>query len=354
MLVKRAEFKKRSYSPQSKIILALLMAIPYSLVPSPFTQSALAEGTSLKLSPANIRIQAQPPAEIIAPFMIENPSEEAISLQIGYKLLDSQNSENGQVHFLAPGQSTASQDQEFFDQVQVIDTDNFSHDTIELGPRQKKELKLKITLPSNQPTTDYYFSLVFLENITQADQTSTNSDETQQSSAITLQSGIGTNVFLAVGPKEGPSANVDTFATPSLKLEGPVRFLLQVANNGRHFIAPSGTITIKNVFGKTVGTVPVEKSVILAGTSRTHTSTTSLTTANDAQLLSGSTLIWPEKFLLGFYTATLDLSLSDEGPVVSRTINFTVFPLSVIFGSILFVGIGIIVFLRIKKKLQER
>ena len=360
MLVQNAKFKVNRYSSKLKVILVTtnvitLMAIsPFSILHSPFQQQAYAVGTNLKLSPSSIRIQAQPPADVHAPFTIENPSENPISLKIGYKLFDSQNSQNGTVTFLKNGSSISGQDQKFFEKVQVIDSDNFSHDIIELGPKQRKQLMLRINLPSGQSSADYYFSLVFLENITQIDQTSINRDKNQQPSAITLQSGIGTNVFLAVGPKEGPQASIDTYETPWLKLGGPVPFLLRVSNDGTHYISPSGTVTIKNMFGQTVDKVQIPKSVILAGTSRTFTSTTSQTTATDKQLLAGSTIVWPEKFLLGVYTATLDLSLSDEGPVVTKSIRFTVLPLIFILGFILLIAALSYIYLRIKKKLHGR
>ena len=314
----------------------------------------LADGTSLKISPSSIRLQAQAPADIHAPFTIENQSDNAISFKIGYKLFDTQNSQNGTVIFLKDGQSVPGQDQHFFDKVQVIDSDNFSHDIVELGPKQKKQLMLRISLPAGEPSADYYFSLVFLENTTQLDQTNTTADKKKQPSAITLQSGIGNNVFLAVGPKVAPQAKIDTFTTSGLKLSGPIPFLLQVSNKGSHYLTSSGTITIKNLFGQAVGKVSVPKSVILAGTSRTFTSTSNQSTANDAQLLSGSTVIWPQKLLLGFYTATLDLSLTDQGPVVARTTRFMVLPLSFLLGLLLsVVGIGLI-FWRVRKKLREQ
>lgn len=325
---------------------------------SPFTfhlaQSAYADGTNLTISPSIIRLQAQPPADIHAPFTIENKSDDAISFKIGYKLLDPQNSQNGIVTFLKDGQSVPGQDPHFFDKVQVIDNDNFSHDIIELGPKQKKHLILRITLPPGERTADYYFSLIFLQSVSEIDQIQTNQDIKDQPSAITLQSGIGNNIFLAVGPKQAPQAKIDTFTTPQFKVSGPVPFLLRVSDQGSHYLNPHGTITIKNLFGKTVGKISLPNSVILAGTSKTYSSTPNQTTASNNQLLAGSTIVWPEKLLLGMYTANLELSLSDQGPVVARTARFMVLPISFLLSlSIVMLGIIVIVW-RIRLKLRER
>ncbi|MGH7203571.1 MAG: hypothetical protein ACREHC_03975 [Candidatus Levyibacteriota bacterium] len=344
------ESKKLKFKNQKCILFLSLFFILYSL----FLPKAYADGTQLKISPSIIRIQAQPPADIHAPFTIENQSDESVSLKIGYKLFDSANSRTGTISFLKNGQSIPAQDSSFFSKVQVIDTDNFSHDTIELGPKQKKQLMLRITLPQGQSTTDYYFSLIFLENITQLDQYDTEVAKKQQPSAITLQSGIGLNVLLAVGPKEEPQATLDTYATPLLRQAGPVPFLLTVDNGGTHFINPSGTITIKNIFGQTVGKVAIKNSVILAGTSRTFTSTENPDTASNEQLLADSTIIWPEKFLLGLYTATINLSLSDDGPITTRTIHFMAFPLIFIVGFLIAILLLLFIYWRVKKKITER
>ncbi|MGI8419558.1 MAG: hypothetical protein ACR2LN_02840 [Candidatus Levyibacteriota bacterium] len=344
------ESKKLKLKSYKYLLFISLFCILHSL----FLPKAFAEGTQLKISPSIIRIQAQPPADIHAPFTIENQSDDSVSLKIGYKLFDRANSRTGTISFLKNDQSIPAQDPYFFSKVQVIDADNFSHDTIELGPKQKKKLLLRITLPKGQPTSDYYFSLIFLENITQLDQKDTEVEKKQQPSAITLQSGIGLNVLLAVGPKEEPQATIDAYTTPLLRQAGPVPFLLTVDNVGTHFINPHGTITIKNIFGQTVGRVAIKNSVILAGTSRTFTSTENLDTASDDLLLAGSTIVWPEKFLLGLYTATISLSLSDAGPLTTRTIHFIAFPLIFIGGLLLFILLLFFIYWRVKKKITER
>ena len=349
------EAKKNNLTGDQAIrrrILAIFLSVTAFSLVSPLPASA--EGTNLKVSPSLIRIEALPPADIHAPFTIENESPDSVSLKIGYKLFDSQTSQTGTITYLKNGHTLAGQDPQIFDKVQVVDDDNFSHDTIELGPKQKKRLQLRINLPQGQPTSDYYFSLIFLGNITQLDQSDTEVDKKLQPSAVTLQGGIGTNVLLAVGPKEAPQAKIDTYTTPWLRQAGPVPFLLSVDNVGKHYITPRGTITIKNLFGQTVGNVTIPKSVILAGTGRTFTSTSDPSSANDSQLLSGSTIVWPEQFLLGSYTATINLSLSDEGPIVARTIRFVAFPLGFLIGLFLFAILLLYIYWRVKRKIQER
>ena len=97
-----------------------------------------ASGTSLAVTPSTLQIQAKPPADIWAPFTIENQSNHSVILQIGYKSLDPQKSQNGTVVFLSNNQSTTGIDKNIFEKMQVVDENNISHDSIALGPEQKK------------------------------------------------------------------------------------------------------------------------------------------------------------------------------------------------------------------------
>ena len=58
--------------------------------------------------------------------------------------------------------------------------------------------------------------------------------------------------------------------------------------------------------------------------------------------------VWPERFLLGPYTATLNLNLTGNGPVFIRKINFFAFPIEYIIGIILIIGIVVFIALRVK------
>ena len=317
-----------------------------------------ADGASLKISPSLIRIEAKPPADVWTPFVIENHSDQPVSLKIGYKPLDPQASRNGNVVFLTNGQAIPGQDKKIFEKMQVVDNANISHDTIDLGPQQKERLRLRILLPVNEPTSDYYFSLILLQTVPKTDQNNSNVNIENQKSFVTLQSGIGTNVLLAIGDKEAPLGSIETFAAPWFSDSGPIPFTLSVHNAGTHFIMPKGIILIKNLFGQTVGKVTIPPSVILAGTSRTIIGKNSPTDASTALLMQAAgdnpkqSLIWPEHFLLGMYTATITLTLSDKGPVYVRTIHFLAFPLLLIAEILLVIALIGFIYLRVKRKIS--
>lgn len=332
-----------------KISCAFICLLLISLfIPS----SALADSISLKISPSVIRIEAKPPADVWTPFTIENFSNQPISFKIGYKAFNPQLSSNGNVVFIPDGQQIPGADRNIFDKMQVIDDENVSHDTLELGPQQQERLRLRILLPQNEPSSDYYFSLIFLENMNETNQNTLNDNIEDQKSFSTIQTGIGLNVILAVGDNETPNGSIQTYSAPVFSNDGPIPFTLKIANLGQHFIVPAGYIYIKNMFGQTVGKVQVPSSIVLAGTTRTFDNSDNIATPDNNPQENEQVLMWPEKFLLGIYTANLTLTMSENGPLYVRSIRFFCFPVEQFLEILLIFIIVCYIFLRVKRKLS--
>jgi hypothetical protein len=323
-----------------------------------FPREINAEQTSISISPALIQIKAKPPADVWTPFTIENNGIDPISLKIGYKAFDPQASSNGTVVFLNDGQSIKGADKNIFQKMEIVDDQNISHDSIDIGPKQQMRFRLRITLPENEPISDYYFSLIFLQTPSLIDQNATNDNVEEQKSVSSIQSGMGINVLLAVGDKEAPQGSIDNFSAPWFINNGPVIFNLSVNNSGNHFIIPYGKLIIKNLFGQTVEQLAIPPSIVLAGTSRNFISninTKSASTTTGSVLSSNNQdqgLNWPVNFILGSYTATLTLTLSSSGPVYIRTIHFIGFPINLFFEILLVLCIFIYIYLRVKRKLH--
>jgi len=319
-----------------------------------FLKQIHAQGTNLTVSPSLIRIEAKPPADIWTPFTIKNNGAQPISLKIGYKAFDPQASSNGNVVFLPDGQTTTGEDKKIFEKMQIVDDQNISHDSIDIGPQQQLRFRLRITLPPNEPTSDYYFSLIFLEKPGPIDQSALKTNNKDHNSFSTLQAGIGFNVLMAVGEKKTPEGMITNFHVPWFLNSGPVPFSLSVYDTGEHFINPQGEILIKNIFGQTIGKVEVPSTIVLAGTQRDFTSDDMVSSANKSMNKAqnnGSFLVWPEKFLLGAYTATLTLKLSSQGPIYVRTIHFISFPVIFFLESLAIILLITAIYLRVKKKL---
>ena len=322
------------------------------------SKNAFADEISLKISPSVFQIQAKPPADVWAPFTIGNQGDQPITLNVGYKAFNPQASENGIVTFFKNGQSIPLIDKKIFDKIQVVDDNNNSQNSIVLAPKQSRKLRIHIILPENEPSSDYYFSLIFLQAPSPSVQSSTKNNKSNQESVSQLQTGIALNILLAVGDKEIPQGNIEKFSTNWFQESGPVSFNLTVFNNGEHFITPHGFIFIKNMFGQTVGKVTIPTNVILAGTGRTLSGSLSNISANQISDISKiqnqknmPSVIWPEQFLLGMYTANLSLSLSNDGPTYTRNIHFFAFPLGFLLGIAIIISIIFLIYLRVKRKI---
>ncbi len=330
-----------------KKILVLSLSTVSLISSSIFPFQAHAEGIGLKITPSTIKIKAQTPSDLRAPFVLENQSDQSIRLKLAYKLFDPAMSQEGKVTFLDNPASA----NDIFSYVYVIDTDNTRVTTLDLGPKQQKQLQLRVQLPQNQTARDYYFSLIFFHDLTpQTDQNSTIRDKKDQHSITTIQGGLGTNVLLSVGTPETAQGYIEEFSTPWYKQSGPVPFSVKVKNTGIHYIAPKGNILIKNVFGQAVGRVDIPETPILAGTTRSLFDESQI--ARTIQETTEPKVEWKEKFLLGIYSAQINLAMSDEGPINTQTIRFMVFPTHLLLGFIFLLALVFFIYKRVKKKLS--
>lgn len=338
-----------------------LLLLPLLVLIMPYQVQA--KTISLAVSPPLLQIQALPPASIASPFTIANESDEPVHLTMQLKMFKPTDAGTGEIHFLTPRDEFPGADKQIFKKVQITDG---SHQvqTLTLGPKEKKALVLHIGIPETEKYADYYFSVVFLAS---ADSTQNLSAEAVKNlNASSAQAGIATNVLLSIGPQGTPKGFITKFSAPVVVQSGPVPFVVSVKNAGLHYFTPQGFILITNMFGQTIGKVTLAPDNILAGSSRylvagaeqkimvqkEDTGTASPTSELVRTPSVGKTpaAVWPEKILVGPYTATLTLVLSEQGPVYHRTIHFLAIPLQLILGII----IAVLLLLAIRSRIKQR
>ncbi|MCL4354858.1 hypothetical protein M1349_05355, partial [Patescibacteria group bacterium] len=71
------------------------------------------------------------------------------------------------------------------------------------------------------------------------------------------------------------------------------------------------------------------------------------------QVVVNNSALWPEKFLLGPYTATLTISLSEQGPILKKTVHFIGFPIATIIGLIIIAILFLLIRNKVKRKLAK-
>ncbi len=307
--------------------------------------TANAQQFHVGIEPTSIYIDATPPSNVQAPFLLKNLSGRNVELKP--KLIPFEPDMNGKVKLLInEGQNLDSIIRE---RLTIID-ENEAIGSIHLTPGETKQLRLFLELKPGDPVGDYYFSLVFMAEGNELDQTSTSS----------IPAGITTNVMLSIGPKEPPSASIQEFSTNSFTTKGPVAFSLKVENNGNHLIQPKGTIAIKNMLGKEVGRLEILPQYLLANSSRLliDSNQASPSAQIDSFIqdleLTQPAAIWGEKFLFGFYTAEARLTFDNSNEPISQKTQFLAIPLQVIFflSGVIFITLGIL--LRVKLRIRRK
>ena len=312
------------------------------------TAPAHAQAVDIGIYPPVFQVQTTPPANVKIPFFIQNFQDQSVELNLSIKAFTSSESENGEIVFV--DDTSSYPDPYLASRITVLDKDQ-AVDSLTLSPQQKRELVLEIQIPSNEPKGDYYFSLVF----------SSNGQTLDNTNSSLASAGVASNILLSVGPLGKNQGLVDTFSSPFFVTKGPLPFTVRLKNTSDHYITPKGNIQIKNMFGQTVGKVDLLPVNILSNTFRRIPDSLQSGTVSDSEYnkiksavdkAQFPVAVWPEKFLLGPYTATLTIALSDQGPSYTRQISFFAFPAEYMLGIITLIGLVIFISLRVRKRIN--
>lgn len=311
-----------------------------------FAPPAHAQSVDLGIYPPLFQIQTSPPANIKVPFSIQNFANAGIDLTISLKPFTAAPEENGTISFL--NDLNAYPDPSLLQRIQIFDNDN-SIQTINLAPQQKKDLQLVIDIPKNEVKGEYYISLTF---------TSNSQNAAGNSSQATA--GIASNILLSVGPLGETKGYIEDFSTLPFIFKGPVPFTVRLKNTSDHYITPKGDIVITNMFGQNVGKINLLPVNILSGTTRRiPDKLQSNPDSKDYQTVKSivdknqyPVAVWPDKFLVGPYTATLTLALSDSGPLYKKSIFFFAFPLEYLLAILVIIMIIVFIAFRVKQKIS--
>ena len=118
-------------------------------------------------------------------------------------------------------------------------------------------------------------------------------------------------------------------------------------------------VLIKNMYGQTVGKIDIASSNILGTSIRSLFALPepkSKPRDNDNQIINSSEkthVIWAERFLLGPYNATLNLAMSEKGPMYRQTIYFFAAPTKLIVGIVVAIVLLLTIYYRIKARLRQ-
>jgi hypothetical protein len=178
-----------------------------------------------------------------------------------------------------------------------------------LGSHESLSLTAQVTVPADAEAGGHYGVLRFSGHAPDVSGT-----------GVGLSASAGMLVLIRVAGNITESANLASFYTAnganqsSFFETAPIDFVTRIKNDGNIHVKPTGTITIQDAFGNTVGTVPVNdtKAIVLPSSIRRF----------DGEYKSG--------WMFGMYTANLTLGYGTTGQAITNTITFWVIPYKLI------------------------
>lgn len=173
--------------------------------------------------------------------------------------------------------------------------------------QETRTIPISIDVPANAEPGGHYGVIRF---------SGVAPDLADDQNAVALSASIGTLVLVRVSGDVKEGASVEEFfasqnGQKSIFFEqGPINLVERIKNTGNVHIKPSGSLTIKNMFGQTIATLKVNDPPknILPGSIRRF----------EQQL--------EKKWLFGRYNAQIDLSYGTTGQVLKSTLVFWVIP----------------------------
>jgi hypothetical protein len=193
-----------------------------------------------------------------------------------------------------------------------------------------KELHYTLDIPPNAEPGGRYGTVVF--------NTIPPKLPSGQSGAA-VQQQIAGIVFLRINGRANEKLDVLSFAPDKTFSEyGPVSLLARVKNTGSVHEKATGTITIKNMFGFKVDSIPLDEHFVIPAAIRRLTNT------------------WPAKgkggLLIGKYTAELNATYGDGGKLTATT-SFTIVPWRLLLAILVGLILVFLIFWRGRKRLAR-
>jgi hypothetical protein len=323
MKIQNSKLEIRNCSSKFKTFYFLIVLFTFNFLLLTFP--AHAQELSVGIDPPIIQINTDAPSDILAPITISNLSDTTTSYSIFLMPFTPAESNDGAIEI---DRALLGQYERIFSNIRILDEER-PITSVTLSPDEKKDLNLRVVFGKDEPPKDYYFTVLFV---------SEEESGSPSASVTGNKGGIGSNILLSVGPKSETKGIITDFSGPKFVTSGPVEFALNVFNNSSHFVEIEGSVVVKNMFGHTIGNVNILPVNILSASGRLMES------ENNSNILPR--IVFPEKFLVGYYTAEATIALSEDGPILKEEFTFFAFPVEFLLG---LGGVSIIVIFIIRR-----
>jgi len=174
-------------------------------------------------------------------------------------------------------------------------------DQISLNHGDRLNLPVTIAAPENATAGSHYAAIFAAV---------TGEERGEGNAKVRVVSRVGTLILINIPGNNRESGEISDFRTEKeFYREGPIQFDAIFRNTGNIYQKVKGEIAIRNIFGTEIAHIPMKDWTVLSNSSRKQTA------------------VWERKWLMGRYTANLDVLYGLGGNLKdSKTIVFYVFP----------------------------
>lgn len=203
-----------------------------------------------------------------------------------------------------------------------------------LNPGEKITIPIDVSLPSNIAPGGYYGAIII-----SADDRETKENESDGGVAKIITR-VGSIFLVRVNGETIESSHISTFKAigpvSGLYSSHPEGFEVAIKNEGNVHLVHYGEITVKNLLGKSVASLPIDAFFSLPKATRFKEA------------------LWPKSFSIGYYTANLKIYKGYGGDenFDSEKISFFILPWQIVLPIIIVITILIILINLFKKNFK--
>lgn len=303
---------KRKYAIWKMAFAALPILFFVILFASAPTQAAAQNSMGFAVSPPTFEMSANPGDTITQSIRVDNLTDITLALHADVK------------DFVPTGEEGQASTTDKRTNYSLSSWVSVSSPIFDIPARASKTIQFTVAVPQHAEPGGHFGSVVF----------STKPTPQQNMSGTAVGQEIGSLLLLKVAGQVTEKAEIASFSpTQDFWQHGPIAFDIRIKNSGNVQLKPTGTITINNIFGEKVASVPIDSKTILPDSTR-----------KIAASWAGSA--WP-----GWYTATASVSYGSGDQILTSTARFVIFPFNVVAPILLILGIAGFLIYRVRHRI---
>lgn len=275
-----------------------ILGVIAALVFVPGLALAQQAGQGLEISPPRLNLDADPGDTLKTEIRVRNVTDQTLVARPQYNDFVAGNEEDGNPRLLLDEDATEPSPYSIKDWIEEIPA-------LTLEPNQQKTIKVTINVPNDASPGGHYGVIRFTGTPPEVDE-----------SAVSLSASIGTLALITVSGDIQEQASIEEIYTSqnnerrSVFEYGPVSTITRFKNDGNVHVQPSGTITVTDMFGRTVESFKFNESQgnVLPQSIRKFEN------------------VLNKKLLFGRYKVTADIVYGSNNTIVSGATTFWAVP----------------------------